>query len=383
MRLLIVSSEFPPGPGGIGTHAHQMAAQLEKIGWEVKVLARQDYASVDEVTTFNARQPFEIIHLEPMSSAVGEFLYRGKQLLDAINQFKPNVLLVSGERMAWLVALLTLLRPQPWVMVGHGTEFKVGSGLSAQFSRWAFSRANSIICVSEFTRGVMQRAGVAPRHSPVIPNGADDTAFDMLPVDEVRRFRESLGFADACLLLTVGHVTSRKGQDIVIRAMPAVLEKFPNAHYLIVGLPTKREEFEALAQQLGVADHVHFLGRQSNDDVIRFMNTADLFVITSRYTRDGDFEGYGIVVIEAAMCGTPSVVARGSGLTEAIEDGVTGIAVDAEDPTDTARGIIRLLSDDTLRREMGIQAHQRAHAEQTWSRRAEQYDAVLRDLAKA
>ncbi|MBK8023991.1 MAG: glycosyltransferase [Chloroflexi bacterium] len=129
-----------------------------------------------------------------------------------------------------------------------------------------------------------------------------------------------------------------------------------------------------------MSDYVHFLGRQPLDEVVRCMNAADVFVITSRTTADGDFEGYGIVVVEAALCGTPSVVSANSGLVEAIEDGRTGIAVAPEDPEDTARGIRRLLDDDALRQTMGERARTRAPAEQTWGQRAAECDRVFRAL---
>jgi phosphatidylinositol alpha-1,6-mannosyltransferase len=214
----------------------------------------------------------------------------------------------------------------------------------------------------------------------VIPNGADEKRFRRLPVDEVAAYRTGLGLGDAQLLLTVGNVSERKGQDVVIRALPHILAQTPNTHYLIAGLPTRRPALEALAQKLGVLDHVHFLGRVSNQELPLLINACDLFVMTSRHTAGGDFEGYGIAVVEAAFCGLPAVVSAPSGLAEAIVDGETGIAVPQDDPEATAQAIIQLLQNGALRQQMGEAARRRALREQTWTQRAAAYDVLLREL---
>ena len=147
---------------------------------------------------------------------------------------------------------------------------------------------------------------------------------------------------------------------------------------MIAGLPTKRSEYESLAGNLGVAGHVHFLGSVVTGDLVRLYNACDLFVMTSRTTSTGDCEGYGIAVVEAALCGKPAVVSQGSGLSEAIVDGDTGVAVAQNDPNATADAIITLLSDDKGRCAMGQAAQRRAITEQTWDHRMR---PVRRDLA--
>jgi len=179
-------------------------------------------------------------------------------------------------------------------------------------------------------------------------------------------------------MLTVGNVTERKGQHVVIRALPYILREVPNVHYLIAGLPTMKEQFRALAAALGVADHVHFLGRVPQEDLPLLMNACDAFVMTSVNTPSGDVEGYGIAVVEAALCGKPAVVSDRTGLAEAVLDRVTGLVVPQNDPKQTAEALITLLTDEFLRQRLGAAAKQRALAEQTWSARAKAYDLVLR-----
>ncbi|HWZ85065.1 MAG TPA: glycosyltransferase family 4 protein [Thermoanaerobaculia bacterium] len=381
-RVLILASEFPPGPGGIGTHAHQVALGLHQVGWEVLVLASQDYVTEREVAEFNGAQPFDVVRFRSVPGPALEALYRGAVLARRIRSFSPDVIVASGSRPVLLAGARLSGRHVPLVAMGHGTEFGVRGGWQARALRIAFGRASAVVCVSEFTREQMHLAGIRLRQEHVIPNGADPGRFRLLPDADPRTIRSELGLPGGPLIVTVGNVTERKGQDIVVRALPSIRESKPEVQYAIVGMPTRGEEIRDLAARLGVSGCVHLLGRLDEVRLVRLLNAADLFVMTSRHTRDGDFEGYGIAVIEAALCGVPSVVAGGSGLAEAVDDGRTGLCVSPENPGATAEAIRRLLDDDVLRAKMGEAARLRAEREQTWAGRIADYDRVLQELVR-
>lgn len=375
-----MTSEFPPGPGGIGTHAHQLALGLQRLGWEPLVLASQDYAADQDVAAFNASQPFRVVRFRKVPGPPLEAAYREIVLARELRSFAPDVLVASGSRPVMLAAARFAGRKIPLVAMGHGTEFGARSGWQAAAMRAAFGRATAIVCVSEFTRGEMHAAGIHSKEERVIPNGADPGRFRCLPKADAPAIRRELGLPpDVPLIVTVGNVTDRKGQDIVVRALAEIREP---VHYAIVGMPTRGVEIASLAEELGVADRVHLLGRLDGTRLVRLLNAADIFVMTSRHTRDGDFEGYGIAVIEAALCGLPAVVAGGSGLAEAIVDGKTGVCVPPEEPVATAAAIRGLLEDAALRARMGEAARLRAEGEQTWSHRLGDYDSFLRELVR-
>lgn len=380
MRILMVSSEFPPGPGGIGTHAHQVLLGLCALGWEPVVLTSQDYASDEEIRRFNASQPFPIVPFRRVAGPPLEALYREAILSRWIQRHSPHALLASGSRSVLLAASRWRGRDLPWVAVGHGTDFGGRGGWEARLIRWAFGQATSIVCVSEFTRCRMQEAGVRPRGESVIPNGADPRRFRRLAPENARALRRELDLEDARILITVGNVTPRKGQDIVVRALPAILAREPRTHYLVVGLPSHGDALEELARSLGVAEHVRLLGRVEPDRLVKLLNAADLFVMTSRNTAEGDVEGYGIAAVEAALCALPAIVAGGSGLAEAVLDGDTGLVIPPEDEGATARAVLSLLEDDVARQAMGDRGRRRAESEQTWGHCAARYDEVLRGV---
>lgn len=378
MRLLLISTEFPPGPGGIGTHAYQLAQNLVQLGWQVSVITRQDYAAPPELEQFNHKQDFQITSLPSIHSAPLDGLRRWQVISQHLKKYGVDLVVATGARMVWVAA--SLLRTPPMVAVGHGTEFGM-SGWQGALTKWAFQRMDHVICVSHYTKNYMLNRMIQPSNISVIHNGADEKRFRTLSDNESKSFRKNLGFSTTDrLLLTVGNVTERKGQDVVIRALVDVLHTQPQTHYLIAGLPTEQERFTQLAQELGVISNVHFLGRVSEDDLIRLYNTCDVFLMTSRETSTGDFEGYGIAVIEAALCGKPSIVSGGSGLAEAVEHNETGLIVRAEDARDTALAILRLLEDNALRIQLGKNAQKTAIASKTWQKRVVEYDALFRRI---
>jgi phosphatidylinositol alpha-1,6-mannosyltransferase len=159
-----------------------------------------------------------------------------------------------------------------------------------------------------------------------------------------------------------------------------VLKSAPAVHYLMAGLPALKEPLTSLARDLGVADRVHFLGRVDQETLVTAYNACDVYIMTSRHSKAGDFEGYGIAVVEAAFCGKPAVVSAGSGLEEAVSAGETGLVVPEDDHRATAAAITRLLSDVPLRRQLGRKARERALREQTWANRMVEYDRVLKAI---
>jgi phosphatidylinositol alpha-1,6-mannosyltransferase len=234
------------------------------------------------------------------------------------------------------------------------------------------------VAVSDYTAGLI-RAASRPRRLVVIPNAADGTRFRPGLDSSALRRRWNLG--DARVLLTVGQVGERKAQDVVIRALPRILAARPDTVYVMVGLPRLQAAYGALAAELGVADRVRFVGMLPDEELPAAYNLADAFVLVSRRAADGDVEGYGIVVQEAALCGVPAVVSQGCGLTEAISEGQTGLSVPPDDPAATAAAVLALL-DEPTRQMMGRRARETARSA-TWSERVVAYDALLRGLLPA
>lgn len=374
MKVLVVSNEFPPGPGGIGTHAHELSREGLGRGWSVTVVTNQDYVDPAEAAEFRAGSDLDIVETPRRRPAPLGLLARIRTIRGALRR-RPAVVLATGVTSVWIVALLN--RRLPWVAIGHGTEFVTPHRWRRSVNRWAFGRADAVVCVSGYTAGRLVDAGIRPRRLEVIPNGADHDRFGPDPV-EGARFRAAHGLGDAPLILTVGNVSERKGQDVVVRALAEGGGALGEAHYVIAGLPTRADEIGRLAADLGVADRVHLLGRVPAPDLAAAYNAGDVFAMTSRQVAAGDVEGYGIAVVEAALSGRPAVVTSDSGLAEAVRHGETGLVVPQDDAAATADALRALLDDPVRRGRQGHRARERALEQLTWRALAARYDEVLR-----
>ncbi len=273
---------------------------------------------------------------------------------------------------AWIVA--RLMR-RPLVIYAHGEELTGwGRGGKYRFMVFLLRRADAVIANSDYTRDILRGIGVAEGRIRLIYPGVDTNRFHPgLPVADLR---ERLGLeAQVLLLLSVGRLQRRKGFDQVIRALPVLLGKGLDVHYAIIGIGEDDGYLRGLAKEFEVADRVHLLGHVNADDLPRWYNACDVFVMPNRDI-DGDTEGFGMVYIEAAACGKPSVAGRTGGTGSAVLDEVTGLRVAGEQVDELASALHRLLADATLRAGLGQAGLARVRGELAWERVAQKTAAL-------
>ncbi|MBN1918109.1 MAG: glycosyltransferase family 4 protein [Verrucomicrobia bacterium] len=264
-------------------------------------------------------------------------------------------------------------RGRPTVITAHGTY-----GV-APFHHWyqrrfysrAFRRAAAVVCVSDYTaRAVREQVRAATR---VIYSGVSIERFDGAPGP-----REN-----DPLVVCVGAIKPRKGQDVLVRAFAQVRQAVPRARLVLIGSVHSgayAQRLRELVSQLGLGEAVSFEEQVSAADLLHWYRRAWVFALTP-VNVGAHFEGFGLVYIEAGACGVPSVATRGNGAEEAVLDGETGLVVAQHDVATTARAIARLLTDDALRDRMGRAARRRAEM-LTWERTAERYAALYEEALR-
>ena len=318
--ILIVTSEFPPQPGGIGDHAYNVAYYLSRSGFSVRVIA--DCRSEDgvEESDFDTKQPF-LIERIPISSP--RFKMYGRRISTLRKYMKMSDLVIaSGKFSLWSVALCRKFINTPTIAVVHGTEVNFSQSVLRKSVDFALQSFTRLISVSHFTKSLLKPDFQSK--SIVIPNGFNAQKWDEnTPID--------VKLQGSPKLITVGHVSERKGQLEVIKLLPDLVKHYPEIAYHCVGLPTAQVACEALASRLGVAKHVFFHGRVSNDTLKAVLTDSDVFVMLSTTTTTGDVEGFGIALLEANALGIPTIGAKGCGIEDAIAHGQSGFLVDLGD----------------------------------------------------
>jgi phosphatidylinositol alpha-1,6-mannosyltransferase len=176
-------------------------------------------------------------------------------------------------------------------------------------------------------------------------------------------------------------VYERKGQRVIIEAMPDIIKYDESVIYVSIGYPLMKKEYSELAIKLEVIDKIYFEGIINEKELLLWLNACDLFAMTSIGV-NGDFEGYGIAVIEAAFCGKTSVVSDNGGLKEAVRHNQTGIVVSENNINETANAIIDLFKDKDKLEKLSNSAFTNALENNTWQVVGEKYNSELIKLLK-
>jgi glycosyltransferase involved in cell wall biosynthesis len=207
---------------------------------------------------------------------------------------------------------------------------------SNRFSRWKYRWPRQYIAISRKIAQVLEEFGVPAERIAIVHSAIDPARFDVPPLP-----RESLPVpADAFLIGNVAALVGHKDQQTLLRAMPLVIERLPHAHLLIAGEGKLRGELEALARELNVQDHVHFLGYRK--DVPQLLRALDLFVLSSKE------EGLGTSVLDAMAAGVPVVATQAGGIPEMVRDAETGLLVPVGDAEALAEAMLRMAVDGEL-----------------------------------
>lgn len=251
------------------------------------------------------------------------------------------------------------------VIYAHGEEIMTWRQ-PGKFKAMVFTyrHADCVIANSEFTRNELLKLGVQDERIAIVSPGVDLERFRLNM--ETQDLLESIRFKNSQkLILSVGRLNKRKGFDQVVRAIPHLLNDGIDVRYAIVGIGEARDYLISLSESLSIAERVHLLGHVNEADLPRWYNASDVFAMPNREI-DGDTEGFGMVFLEAAACGKPSIAGKTGGTGGAVIDGVTGLRVDGSALDEVCGALKSLLSDVPLAESMGTKGYQRVHAKFSW-----------------
>lgn len=208
-----------------------------------------------------------------------------------------------------------------WVAIVHGSELLLTKARQAAWVRQALQKATMVVAVSNYTASLIPY--ISKEEISVIPNGHGIAPTTLKAGNKIT-------FAPL-RLITIGNLTERKGQHNVVKALPKLVERFPNLEYHLVGIPTEKEVLIKLAKELGVEQRLIFHGRVDEEEKIKLLGQADVFMMLSQPTAQGDVEGFGIAILEANALGIPAIGAVGTGIEDAIKPGYSGELVAVND----------------------------------------------------
>ncbi|MDX3615264.1 MULTISPECIES: glycosyltransferase family 4 protein [Streptomyces] len=378
-KTLIVTNDFPPRPGGIQAFLHNMALRLDPERIVVYASTwKRSREGARATAAFDAEQPFTVVR------------DRTTMLLPtpAVTRRAVSLLREHGCTAVWFgaAAPLGLMAPalrragaRRLVATTHGHE---AGWAQLPAARQLLGRigegTDTITYLGEYTRSRIATAltSQAAGRMVQLPPGVDEKTFH--PGSGGAEVRARLGLTDRPVVVCVSRLVPRKGQDTLIRAMPAILAEEPDAVLLIVGGGPYEKELRRLAHESGVAASVRFTGAVPWSELPAHYGAGDVFAMPCRTRRGGlDVEGLGIVYLEASATGLPVVAGDSGGAPDAVLDGETGWVVRGGSPNDAAERIVTLLGDPELRARMGQRGREWVEEKWRWDLLAETLKSLL------
>ena len=375
-KILCITNDFGPRAGGIETFVIGLIERMPKDSIIVFTSSQDGSAPFD--AKWMSEYGVEVIRdrtriLLPtfrIGSRVRALVREREIRTVFFGAAAPLALLSQGLRKAGVTRIVALTHghevwwskvwPFSWAMrrIGNGVDHLTYLG---EYTRRSISQA-----LTQGARDAMVK--IAP--------GIDTEHF--APRSDAAELRRELGLADKNVIVSVGRLVHRKGQDRLIESLPEILTQIPQAHILFIGDGPYKDHLVKRAEQLGVSPHITFIGRIQYAELPRYICVGDIFAMPSRSRLAGlEVEGLGIVYLEASACGLAVIGGKSGGAPDAVLEAETGFAVEGTSPAAIAQAAIALLSQPELSARMGARGREWILSQWQWSAWSSRFNELL------
>lgn len=374
--ILCITNDFGPRAGGIETFVIGLIERLPKNSVIVYTSSQEGSEPFDRAWMQN----YGVRVIRDKSKVLLPSLRVGREVRKVLKEegattvffgaAAPLALLSHGLRRAGAQRIVALTHghevwwskvwPFTWAMrrIGHGTDHLTYLG---EYTKSQISRAIT-------QRAINSMVKIAP--------GIDTDHF--APQESAAMLRDELGLSDKKVIVSVGRLVHRKGQDTLIESLPQILATVPDAHLLFIGEGPYKDYLVKRAAELNVSEAISFIGRIQYAELPRYICVGDIFAMPSRSRLAGlEVEGLGIVYLEASACGLAVIGGKSGGAPDAVLEGETGLAVDGTSARDVAEAAEKLLTHPELAQRMGERGRQWIIDEWRWELWASRFSTLL------
>ena len=374
-KILLISSEFPPGPGGIGFHAYSLSWEFQKNDdFRLSILCNADYILDEKVKIFDKTSGLNIIRFKRFGKLTQ--IIRVIKFLSVIQKSNPDIIIFSGLFSLWLMNLSFFLQKTKKIAIIHGHEPIFGNLIKQRLTLTSLKKADHFVAVSRFSKLTLEsKYQLTLKQSiSIIPNGIDPVYLKSWHDSFVLASKSEPLKQGYPKLLTIGHTSPRKGQHNVIQALPAIKRLYPEVIYYVVGRDVNNACLIEIAKSLGVSENIQFIPpRLEHFELLQFYQSADIFMLLSENQPNGDVEGFGIVALEANYFGVPVIGSKGCGVEDAVSDGYSGFLIDAhnvDEIADSVNSIIQNYNHFSLNAKEFAKQHK-------WSNIVKQFESII------
>lgn len=378
-KILLVSEIFPPQHGGSGRWFWEIYRRFPKDSVACFVGGHSQHGKTDQ------NFPHRIVRGALTSREWGirslgglKFYFQTwKSLVKLVKQESIKQVHCGRVLPEGLAALLLKLTHRiPYTCYVHGEDVETAltsrelKFLTGQVIRYS----ERIIANSQNSKRILTEKWGLPDHKvTVMTPGVDIEKFHPDPSNS-----QPQHWAGKRVILTVGRLQKRKGQDMMVRALPELVKTFPNIHYCIVGDGDERSNLGRLVDQLNVAEYVEFAGEIDDQEMIARYQHCELFALPNRRIGNDD-EGFGMVLLEAQACGRPVLAGDSGGTSETLVQGQTGVICNCTTPEFIVAKLNELLSEPALMTSMGENGRTHTQDHFSWSALSSRAVALFSD----
>ena len=395
LSVMMLTWEFPPRIiGGISPHVYYLSRSLVQEGVKVYVVTC-DFPGAPQHEILDGVEVFRIDSYKNPSPDFATWVYlmnvnMQKEAAGIIANLGGEVDVLHAHD--WLVATagigLKHVFRKPFFVTMHSTEIGRRNGIHFDYERmiheteaWLTYEAWKVICCSDYMVSHVRWAFGLPADKQVmIPNGVNTDVYAQIQNEDLGSFRSKFALSNEKIVLFVGRLVYEKGVQVLVSAIPKVLDKI-DAKFVIVGNGYMKEQLSGLVKNLGISQKVLFTGFVDDNTLRKLQMCANVSVVPSL------FEPFGIVALEAMAARSPVVVSDTGGLAEIVDHDVDGIKVYTGNPDSLAWGITRVLSDEKNANRLRDNAYKKIQEKYNWARIAQQtedtYAAVLTEYSKS
>ncbi len=372
-KTLLVTLDFYPSVGGIASYWKYLGVCIPSSEWVV--LAPLLPLGVQELQTSYRIYRKSFFSLRIFPRWIPSFF----SILEVIEKEKIEMVVVSHMLpIGTVLFFLRFIINIPYIIVGHGMDaaLPLNNPWKKNLCSFILKSAKAIIANSKKTAENFEKLGGRKEKIHIV--------YPCPSLDQEKKIKNSARseevfekVKDRKVLLSVSRLVERKGHSYVLDALPLIRAVYPDCVYVIVGDGPYRMTLERKVSELNLNDCVYFCGELQGDDIRKWYDRCDIFVLTPYELSNGDTEGFGIVYLEANLFEKPVIGSRCGGVPDAIVDGVTGLLVDQKNSSQISDVAKRLLGDHLFAKELGMNGKQRVEREFLWTQAAEKYKEIL------
>ncbi|MDI3310703.1 MAG: glycosyltransferase family 4 protein [Thermoanaerobacterium sp.] len=389
MKILMLSWEYPPRiVGGLSRHVQDLSRVLSQQN-EVHVLSVRD----ENLPEFEVDENVYVHRVMPYNIQTEDFnlwvTHMNMAMMEEGTRLFRNVDFDIIHAHDWLVAYAARFFKNiyriPLLSTIHATEFGRNRGLYNDSQRyisnveWFLTYESwKVICCSRYMMNELKYIfNIPPDKIRVIPNGVRIDEFERGYYDEI--FRARYARPNEKIIFFIGRLVHEKGLDILIEAMPMVLNQYADVKLVVAGTGPKEEDYKRKVSNMGLGNKVLFTGYIDDETRVKLYNNVDIAVFPSLY------EPFGIVALEAMAAKVPVIVSDVGGFKEIIDQGYDGIKVQPENPQELASAILKLLFDEEYAKLLYKRAYAKVKKDYKWEdigkRTMDVYNEILLEFA--